>query len=207
MRAHGRQQSRRRAPCTGLAGSYIAAMPRSMILTCGGTFAAAAALALSRNTMFSALMSRWITPLPCMYASASASCAHILSLLPERAPGAAFQNNFCQSLLVPGGQLTHVRCLWLGAWRPCLRSRSAASVLLPCPHAAHGTLHAEHAPAACSACGARSCAARLGEEDGRLLLRVVLPRHLLQLVQQVAPAQPLLRLSLPEVSMCHCLKS
>lgn len=50
-------------------------------------------------------------------------------------------------------------------------------------------------------------AARLGEEDGRLLLRVVLPRHLLQLVQQMASAQPLLRLSLPEVSICQYQKS
>ncbi len=36
-------------------------------------------------------------------------------------------------------------------------------------------------------------APRLREQDGRLLLGVVLARHLLQLVKEVAAAQPLLR--------------
>lgn len=99
-----------------------------------------------------------------------------------------------------------MRCLWQGGMAPL-------PAQLPC---------SKRAPArpACSAwhsaCGAQACrmqgmwrprcAARLGEEDGRLLLRVVPPRHLLQLVQQVATAQPLLRLALPEVSICQRLR-
>lgn len=61
--------------------------------------------------------------------------------------------------------------------------------------------HQGAAPQRCLACGTycstRRCAPgrapRLREQEGRLLLGVVLARHLLQLVKEVAAAQPLLR--------------